>query len=169
MRKILIVCVLAAWGLPIWCKPIDENTARKVAGEVLMRSAEKQKDADATQWKGEDLQPLKLVYKSSSKTMEGRRESADAEIVYFYVFVTADNSGFVIVSGDDRAAPVLGYSLSNGFSVENMPENAAWWLGEYAKQIAYAIENNLEQTQEVRQQWERYLKEVDNNEKIGGK
>jgi hypothetical protein len=38
-----------------------------------------------------------------------------------------------------------------------MPDNLKWWLGEYAKQIQFAIENNIEPTQEVQQQWEQYL------------
>ena len=184
MRKTLLLFVLVVCMLPLWSKPIDENTALKVAAQVL-RPAERQTNADGTLQKSEEPLALKLVYKSSSKTSLHDRENADEllkvyknnnktadnwrentndEVVYFYVFVTEDNSSFVIVSADDRVLPVLGYSQENGFSTENMPDNLKWWLDEYAKQIAYAIENNLEPPQEIKQQWENYLN-VDNDKK----
>ena len=82
-----------------------------------------------------------------------------AEDVYFYIFVTEENDGFVIVAGDDRVVPVLGYSNENGFSVENMPDNLKWWLDGYARQIEYAIENNMEATPEIKQQWKQLLED----------
>jgi len=45
-----------------------------------------------------------------------------------------------------------------------MPPNLQWWLGEYVKQIEYAIENHIEPTAEVTQQWTQYFN-ADNNEK----
>ena len=56
-----------------------------------------------------------------------------------------------------ECAKILGYSNTNGFSVDNMPDNLKWWLGEYAKQIEYAIENNIKPTDEIKQQWGNYL------------
>ena len=109
---------------------------------------------------------LQLLYKSSRNTenmITQSKQKNDNEPVYFYVFGTEDNKGFVIVSGDDRVSPVLGYSYTNSFSAENMPDNVTWWLGQYAKQIEYAIENNIEPTQEVKLQWENYLQDVENN------
>ena len=49
--------------------------------------------------------------------------SADAAFPNVYVFTT-ENS-FVLVAGDDCVQPILGYSLSNGFDLENMPQNKA--------------------------------------------
>jgi len=88
--------------------------------------------------------------------MRSSKTNAD-ETVYFYVFGAENNKGFVIVAGDDRVTPVLGYSHTNGFSVDDMPPNLKWWLGEYAKQIQFAIDNNIEPTQETKQQWAQYL------------
>ena len=45
------------------------------------------------------------------------------------------NGGFVIVSGDDRTVPVLGYSRTGNIDMEKMPENMKWWLEGYARQI----------------------------------
>ena len=46
----------------------------------------------------------------------------------FYVFNAEGGSGFVIVSGDDRIAPILGYSNSSRFDADDMPANMRLWL-----------------------------------------
>jgi hypothetical protein len=163
IRRSILAMVLASVALPIWSEPIDENTALKVAAQQLSRLDEMHgSSADSTLRKA-PAQPktLQLLYKSSNSKSENAnsimRVSQTNETVYFYVFGTENNDGFVIVSGDDRVIPVLGYSDTNGFNVDNMPENLKWWLGEYAKQIQFAIDNNIEPTQEVKQLWEQYL------------
>ena len=39
-----------------------------------------------------------------------RMQSASADNACYYIFNVGDNGGFVIVSGDDRTNPILGYS-----------------------------------------------------------
>lgn len=59
-----------------------------------------------------------------------------------YVFdKPAANDGYLILSADDMAYPVLGYADSGEFDSENMPEAMKWWLQQYADQIAYARAN----------------------------
>lgn len=55
----------------------------------------------------------------------------------FYVFDNPDGKGFVIVSGDDMAYPVLGYSFENDFETENMPPHVKAWLDGMAERINY--------------------------------
>lgn len=50
-----------------------------------------------------------------------------------YVFNTA--SGFTILSADDIALPVLGYSDSSSFDADNIPANLRWWLSQYDEEI----------------------------------
>jgi|GEM_PF-3323999 len=152
--KSILLLVLTTMALPIWSKPIDENTARKVAVQTLSRSSALRSSINAEK----QGKTLKLLYKNSNNskndnaTMRVAQANTD-ETVYFYVFGTENNVGFVIVSGDDRVTPVLGYSHTNSFSAENMPDNMVWWLDEYAQQIEYAIENDIEPTTETEQQW----------------
>ena len=49
----------------------------------------------------------------------------------FFAFNTNDNSGWVIVSGDERANDILAYSTEGNLDIENMPENAKAWLNGY--------------------------------------
>lgn len=45
-----------------------------------------------------------------------------------YVFNIDDNGGFVVVAGDDKVIPVLGYAETGTFDPENIPDNMAAWL-----------------------------------------
>lgn len=53
-----------------------------------------------------------------------------------YVFEGNDNKGYMILSADDLAVPVLGYS-ETGVIGDEMPPQLAWWLSEYAAQVEY--------------------------------
>lgn len=72
-----------------------------------------------------------------------------------HIFSTRDRMGFVIISADDRVLPVIGYSFSNPVRCDSMPENIkAWFIGT-GKQIQWMIENNIEPSQEVVNEWKR--------------
>ena len=53
----------------------------------------------------------------------------------YYIFNAEDNQGFVVASGDDRTAQILGFGNSGNIDVANMPINMKEWLSNYAKQI----------------------------------
>jgi hypothetical protein len=63
----------------------------------------------------------------------------DANQAAAYVFTTGDNKGFAILSADDVAFPVLGYSDTGTFDAENIPDNMKWWLSELSRQIEWAV------------------------------
>lgn len=62
----------------------------------------------------------------------------------YYVFNAKDGKGFAIVSGDDRTPSILGYSTTGSFDLDNAPDNVRYWLGEYARQIKYIQDNDIE-------------------------
>ena len=69
-----------------------------------------------------------------------------------YVFTT-ENS-FVLMAADDRVQPILGYSLTGRFDIENMPANKRAWIQGYSDGIGYAIENQVRVSSEVTRQWQ---------------
>ena len=73
-----------------------------------------------------------------------RLQSASADNAYYYVFNVADNGGFVIVSGDDRTNPILGFSDEGNFDANKIPANMKSWLEGYAEQIK-ALDNMTDQ------------------------
>lgn len=56
-----------------------------------------------------------------------------------YIFNYAGNRGYMILSGDDVALPVLGYNDQGSIDAEALPPQLEWWLQEYARQIEYAV------------------------------
>ncbi|MBR5686300.1 MAG: C10 family peptidase [Muribaculaceae bacterium] len=69
----------------------------------------------------------------------GTRGQAD-----YYVFNRGNNEGFVIVSGDDVAGPVLGYSDKGSFDYNQAPEYLQYLLDEYHNTLQYLRENPQE-------------------------
>ena len=70
----------------------------------------------------------------------------------FYVFSIMPN-GFILISGDDCALPILGYSLDNPFESKDMPEHIKCWLDSYEKQIVDIKEHETPPSPEVRTLW----------------
>lgn len=61
-----------------------------------------------------------------------------------YVF-DQGKQGYLVVSADDVAAPILGYSTTGTFDPENIPDNMRWWLSQYEAEIeAAANDGNLQ-------------------------
>ena len=63
------------------------------------------------------------------------RGDSPTDMEPFYIFNAKGQKGFVIVSGDDRTEPILGYSDQGEISKENMPENLRYWLQCYEIQM----------------------------------
>ena len=73
---------------------------------------------------------LKMVY--DGETPASRANGEDPAL---YVFDNPQGKGFVIVSGDDLAQPILGYSYENEFPTEDLPSHVEGWLESLKKQI----------------------------------
>lgn len=78
-------------------------------------------------------------------------KSCDSGVDALYVFNF--DHGYVIVSADDRAYPILGYCSDVEFNPDNLPEGLRYYLGHYARQIQFAIDENLAVDPEVAEQW----------------
>lgn len=56
---------------------------------------------------------------------------------YLYAVRYPQQEGFVLISGDDRFAPVLGYSETGSIEVSSMPENLRAWLQGYVDEMHF--------------------------------
>lgn len=54
----------------------------------------------------------------------------------YYIFNRGENDGFVIISGDDCAPKILGYSDKGNFDFDNLPPQLSALLDQFAGQIA---------------------------------
>lgn len=60
-----------------------------------------------------------------------------------YIFNNPEGKGFVALSADDAALPLLGYSDRWNFTSDNLPPQLEWWLSEYSRQIEYARQKGM--------------------------
>jgi len=100
---------------------------------------------------------LKLA-KVYEGTVSSTFNSEDNEIIpLLYIFNIGNDNGIILVSGDDIASPILGYTGSGSFNIETIPDNFQKWIEGYKSQINYAIENNIEPEVYINNQWERLI------------
>jgi len=89
--------------------------------------------------------PLPLTQRGATarkaSPLGGQQEEAWDSL--FYIFNAGNDGGYVIVSGDDRTEPILGYVEHGTFDPDNIPENMRSWLQLYADQIRYIIDNDI--------------------------
>lgn len=80
---------------------------------------------------------------SSSVTARQKVRTANGETApAYYVVNLGEDDGMVIVSGDDRFKPVLGYTTScSTDDAEDMPEGLAYWLGFLEAEMTAAVAN----------------------------
>jgi hypothetical protein len=127
-------------------KPVNESTAKMAAQSFLKyksKSPALQSLTDAN---------LQLAYQTFSKT--GLiKDSA----TLFYVFNVAAAKGFVIVSGDDNAMPVLAYSDEHDFDSKKIPVSVAKWLEGYKSQLRTILGNTVQQNSAATSAWEELL------------
>ena len=71
----------------------------------------------------------------------------------FYVFNREDQRGFVVVSADDLVQPLIGYSFSNSFEMENLPVNIRTWLMGKKYEINYMRKNHTVPTRLAATSW----------------
>ncbi len=114
-QRLLLILSLLLMVAMSQAAPVDANKAKDKALQFL--SGKQAKARGMEQGTTPDVQ---LV------TSEGDS---------YYVFNVGQQNGFVIVSGDDRAPEILGYSDSGTFDTQTIPENMRAWLQAYAEQI----------------------------------
>lgn len=146
MRKLSLL-LLACLTLGIaWAERVSVNTAQQVAANVA---------AGLSPSNLRSSSDLKLVYAAPAKQQSGLR-SADNESDY-YIFNVGTGDGFIIVAGEDRVRPVLGYSAEGEVDMEKMPENMKAWLAGYQEEISWVAEQNISASDAIQKEWQEWL------------
>lgn len=124
-RFTLILTLFLMAAMPMMAERVTPETARKVATTFLNNNG--------------------------AKVAQLTDLSKAAGFPNLYIFNA--NPGFVVMSADDCVKPILGYSLTNVFVVEGMPENIHGWLQGYNDEIQYAVDNRMSADAETTQLW----------------
>ena len=72
-----------------------------------------------------------------------------------YVFNINRDDGFILVSGDDLATPILGYSFNGAFNMSEAPPNLKKWIEGYVDQIRYIRHRQGDESGKIKEQWEQ--------------
>ena len=148
-RRLLLLFVLFSTAFWAMAERIDVATARKIAENVAasntggLRSASK----------------LSLIYAAAPGQEKNALRSTGAVdgAADYFVFNIGANKGFVIVAGDDRVRPVLGYSDEGNIDFDNLPENLRAHLAYYQSQISWVENKAIDQSPEIASEWSSYL------------
>ena len=91
--------------------------------------------------------------RSGVSSVEFREVASQAGFQNLYIFVNAGGAGFVVMSADDIAHPVLGYSENGHFDAASLPSNVAGWLNGYDRAIGEAAAHYSVASDEVAAEW----------------
>ena len=131
MKKTLsIMLMLALFAGQLIASPVDVDRARQLGLKYVQNHSAK------------NVAELSLAY----------TEMTESGTPALYVFNF--DGGFIMVAADDVAQPILSYGEEGNFDATQIADGLAYYLRHYARQIEYAILNNLQPEMEVAAQWE---------------
>ncbi|MDR1695930.1 MAG: C10 family peptidase, partial [Endomicrobium sp.] len=146
-------------------KIIDQAAAEQIGRNFLKSLEPQDKDVSAAAVKTETKpaeKKLILAHKATSLTPFANRVKTKTglkaltqkknEEPCFYIF-NGEDKGFVIVSADDAAEPVLGYSKSGRMDASDMPPAAIWYLEKFKLEIINIRKNKLPAGKEITKKW----------------
>jgi hypothetical protein len=135
MKKLKLTFLLLALSFGLFAAPVSLESAKSVATSFIKHYSVK-----------------------SNYTISDVVTYQSGGVNTFYVFIYQDG-GFVMVSADDAALPILGFSANDTFDKNNIPVNAANWFNDYSEQIKKIINSNLDNTATLKE-WNK----IRNNE-----
>lgn len=116
--KWILLLLSLVTTLVTWAQPITEQEAAERALQFISKSMP-------------SSHAKSMIRATSPKMLEAVK--VEAEKIYAF---NVNGGGYVIASGDSRALPVLGYSVSGSIDWTDMPENMRAWLKGYDEAIA---------------------------------
>lgn len=114
--------MIALLALPVLAQQRSSDQAQAIASSYLRANASRH-------LLGVNTQAPQLSLAMAALSPEKK--------VDYYVFNNGVNQGYVIVSGEEKAAPVLGYSDKGTFDINNIPDGLQYWLDCYASEMSY--------------------------------
>lgn len=152
MQRFLLGLCLICWAAMLHAKPVSKATAQLVAQNFYLSH---HTDLPAVQLTLAQVVNTR-VFNSTSGLME--------DLPLYYVFNVNTQDGFVMVTADDAAMPVMGYATEGTFDPSIKASNFEKWMEGYKEEMRYIIENNIAATPEITEQWATFSRGVlDNN------
>ena len=132
MKKALfLMMTLALFVSQLIASPVDVNTALQLGLKYVQGNATKQ------------VASLDLAYTQTTES--------GTNALYVFNF----DGGYMIMAADDVAQPILAFGEEGCFDANNIPDGLAYYLRHYARQIEYAVTNNMTASPEIAEQWDQ--------------
>jgi hypothetical protein len=130
-RGLLYLCVmllgLLGFSAGIFAKPVGIDVAREVAENWL------------SQITRTDRKSIDVIVDG---TVNNLSQGTGSLVFASFYIVTMEEGGWVIVSGDAVAQPIIGYSSEGGVGTEGFPPAFRDWMDSIKKQIESAVQND---------------------------
>ena len=148
MKKYLLIIVLIVTSYNTYAIQISDSLAKIAALNFLNNKA-----VNPIGRIQNDGLNLSITVKGNSSIIGLMKQKQN----YFYIFNIHDNLGFVIVAADDKTIPILAYSFNGGFDSSFLHISIREWMETYKRQMQYIIDNNVLQTEMIKNQWDELL------------
>lgn len=113
MRRFFALLLGAIVAIGLHAEPITREQARQKAIDYLKRNNV-----------AHQLAPVS----NRARLAPRRSKSASDDLDLYYVFSRGEGEGFIIMSGDDRTVPVIGYTDNGDFDYNELNPNMRHWL-----------------------------------------
>ncbi len=133
-KLLFILALLLTAGMEAWAQHVTPEQAKEKASQFLKANYARtgvKRSAPAAS-------ALKTAVVFNAKDTSGQP--------YLYAVTDTRQSGFVLVSGDERFNAVLGYSDISNFDEQNMPDNMRVFLQGYIDEMKYLESINYQPT-----------------------
>ncbi len=132
MKKIISLLFVIILGINLYSQQVNYTTAFNVAQNTINES-------------------FSIIDDEYFKIVSYHTENIGLVTVY-YVFDLKPR-GFIIVSADKSATPILAFSSESNYSIDDNNPAVSFWLNNYKKQINYNILNNIKPDKKTEQAW----------------
>ncbi|MFA9392088.1 MAG: leucine-rich repeat protein [Prolixibacteraceae bacterium] len=136
---LLFYFFISSFSSVLLAQPVNINTAKTIAEHHLAAIA--QPTLKSTNING-----------STFNFTSVKAAVADKDTLY-YILNDTVNKGFVIVSADERAWPILGYSTEGSFDEKKQPEAFTAWMDNRKMEIEHIIKNNIQPKSATKTAW----------------
>ncbi|HNX88445.1 MAG TPA: C10 family peptidase [Paludibacteraceae bacterium] len=75
----------------------------------------------------------------------------------YYVYNVSNNSGWIIVAGDNAVLPILAYSDEGSYSIANQPPAFVEWMNAYKDEILYVKQNSINADITITNKWNQLI------------
>lgn len=82
----------------------------------------------------------------------------------YFIFNVANNNGFIIISADQRAYPIIGYSYVGSYSTFDQPTAFSEWMENIKQELIFIKANNIPASNSIAYKWNE-LKTVNSGTK----